>query len=86
MEKENRNLALVEEKAYNIRLHMQVTQKEFAHLLGVSPSYVSNWENGYNEITIGMLNKICNISNTSFDFMMGFTNEVHKDIKKIEKV
>ena len=59
MEKE-RNLASVEEKAYQIRIKREMTQSEFAKLLGISTSYVSNWENGYNEITVVLLNKICN--------------------------
>ena len=72
MEKE-RNLASVEERAYQIRIENEYTQKEFAKILDVSISYVSNWENGYNEITIPILNKICNAWNVSFDYMMGFT-------------
>ena len=39
MEKE-RNLAFVEEKVYQMRLKMNVTQYEFAKLLDVSTSYV----------------------------------------------
>ena len=59
MEKE-RNLASVEEKAYLIRIEKGLTQGQMAQLLGISTSYVSNWENGYNEITIVLLNKtIC---------------------------
>ena len=86
MEKE-RNLAFVEEKAYQMRLKMNVTQYEFAKLLDVSTSYVSNWENGYNEITIVILNKICNICHVSFDYMMGFTKKVQDTIflKEIDK-
>ena len=74
MEKE-RNLASVEERAYQIRIENGYTQKEFAKILDVSISYVSNWENGYNEITIPILNKICNAWNVSFDYMMGFTTK-----------
>lgn len=74
MEKE-RNLASVEERAYQIRIENEYTQKEFAKILDVSISYVSNWENGYNEITIPILNKICNAWNVSFDYMMGFTTK-----------
>lgn len=41
MEKE-RNLAFVEEKSYQMRLKTNLTQYEFAKLLGISTSYVSN--------------------------------------------
>jgi len=86
MEKEVRNLATVEEKAYNIRLHLNLTQRELAKLLDISASYVSNWENGYNEITVVLLNKICNIADVSFDYMMGLSNFVNNDVIKIPTV
>ena len=82
MEKEVRNLADIEKKAFNIRLNMQLTQREFAKLLGISASYVSNWENGYNEIPVVLLNKICNIADVSFDYMMGLTKIVNKNVIK----
>ena len=84
MEKE-RNLASIEEKAYQLRITKEMTQKEFAKMLDVSISYVSNWENGYNEITIPLLNKICNICDVSFDFMMGFSKKKN-GTSKIEEV
>lgn len=83
MEKE-RNLASIEEKAYQLRIKKEMTQKEFAKMLDVSISYVSNWENGYNEITIPLLNKICNICDVSFDFMMGFSKKKNNTSKIIE--
>lgn len=85
MEKE-RNLAFVEEKAYQLRINMKLTQGEFAKLLGISTSYVSNWENGYNEITVALLNKICNLCSVSFDYMMGFSRNIHNNIKMIQEI
>lgn len=85
MEKE-RNLAFTEEKAYQIRIKMELTQTEFAKLLGVSTSYVSNWENGYNEITISLLNKICNLCDVNFDYMLGFSKKVNHDAIKLDEV
>ena len=86
MEKEVRNLADIEKKAFNIRLNMQLTQREFAKLLGISASYVSNWENGCNEIPVVLLNKICNIADVSFDYMMGLTKIVNKNVIKLDKI
>lgn len=86
MEKEVRNLATVEERTYNIRLHMHLTQREFANILGISASYVSNWENGYNEVTVVLLNKICNMANVSFDYMMGLSNSINDNIIKVEYI
>lgn len=85
MEKD-RNLATVEERAYQFRIQKQITQRELAHLIGVSASYVSNWENGYNEITVTILNKLCNIYDASFDYMLGFTDRNNPKIKKIQNI
>lgn len=86
MEKENRNLALIEENAYRMRLKFGYTQKEFADILGVSTSYVSNWENGYNEITVTLLNKICNVCNTTFDYMMGLSDIIYSEIIPLDYI
>ena len=85
MEKE-RILATVEEKAYQIRISKEMTQTEFAQLLDVSTSYVSNWENGYNEITIPILNKICNNFNVTFDYMMGFGRKSNISVFKVMEI
>ena len=85
MEKE-RILAQVEENAYKLRIKLGLTQRDFAHLLGVSASYVSNWENGYNEIPVAVLNKICNLGNVSFDYMLGITKKNNLDVDKLEVI
>ena len=85
MEKE-RILAQVEENAYKLRIKLGFTQRDFAHLLGVSASYVSNWENGYNEIPVAVLNKICNLGNVSFDYMLGITKKNNLDVDKLEVI
>lgn len=85
MEKE-RNLASIEEKAYQIRLKMEMTQSEFAKLLGISTSYVSNWENGYNEITVALLNKICNTCHVTFDYMMGLSKKKNSNVVRLDEI
>ena len=85
MEKE-RNLASIEEKAFQLRIREDLTQNEFAKLLGVSTSYVSNWENGYNEIPIVLLNKICNLCNVGFDYMMGLSKKKNMNIVKLDSI
>lgn len=85
MEKE-RNLASIEEKAFQLRIREDLTQNEFAKLLGVSTSYVSNWENGYNEIPIVLLNKICNLCNVGFDYMMGLSKKKSINIVKLDSI
>lgn len=39
----------------------KLSQKEFATLIGVSNSRVSNWEQGINRPDVGILSKICEI-------------------------
>ncbi len=85
MEKE-RNLASVEEKAYQIRIKKEMTQSEFAKLLGISTSYVSNWENGYNEITVVLLNKICNTCYVTFDYMMGLSKKNNSNVVMLDEI
>ena len=40
MEKENRNIAILENKARNLRLKLNLTQKEFGEVLGISKIYM----------------------------------------------
>ena len=68
-----------------LRKEKKMTQQELAERLNVTDRAVSNWENGYNEITIPLLNKICNICDVSFDFMMGFSKKKNST-SKIEDV
>lgn len=86
MEKEFRNITIVEEKARNIRIKYKLTQKEFGEILGISKSYVSDIENGYTGLSIEHINKICNFANVSFDYMFDFCKDVNKKVIKVEKI
>lgn len=86
MEKENRNITMVEHKARNIRMKLNLTQKEFGDILGISKSYVSDIENGYIGLSLEHINSICNYANVSFDYMFDFCKIIHKDIIKIERI
>ena len=86
MEKEIRNITIVEDRARNIRLRYGLTQKEFGDILGISKSYVSDIENRYTGISILYINKICNKYSVSFDYMLGFCEEINKEIIKVEKI
>ena len=66
MEKEFRNITIVEEKVRNIRLNLNMTQKDFGKILGISKSYMSDIENGYTGLSIEHINKICNFIIPSF--------------------
>ena len=47
------------------------TQKELASKLGVTPSRVSNWEQGANSPTIDILFKVCEALNISINDIYG---------------
>lgn len=86
MEKEQRNITIVEEKARNIRLDKNLTQKEFGDILGISKSYVSDIENGYTGLTIDHINKICNFADVTFDYMFDFCKSINQNVIKVEKI
>lgn len=86
MEKENRNLAVAEEKARDLRIDLGLTQQEFGKILGISKSYVSDIENGYTGLSIEHINKICNYASVSFDYILGFSKTINKNIIKIEHI
>ena len=86
MEKENRNIAILENKARNLRLKLNLTQKEFGEVLGISKSYMSDIENGYSGLSIEHLNSICNYCDVSFDYMFDFSKDVNKNIAKVQKI
>lgn len=86
MEKERRNITIVEEKARNIRINYGLTQKDFGNILGISKSYVSDIENGYTGLSIEHINKICNYANVTFDYMFGFCKGINKNVIKVNKI
>ena len=86
MEKEDRNIATAEENARKIRIDLGLTQKQFGDILGISKSYVSDIENGYTGLKINQINKICNYASVSFDYILGFSKKVNKNIIKIKKI
>lgn len=51
------------------RVNAQKRQKEWAKLLGVAPSTVSNWENGISEPNLSTLRKISDLSGIPMDFI-----------------
>lgn len=86
MEKEYRNITIVEEKARNLRINKHLTQKEFGDILGISKSYVSDIENGYTGLSIELINKICNYASVSFDYFFDFCNDINRNVLKVEKI
>ncbi len=86
MEKEIRNITIVEERARDLRINDGLTQQEFGNILGISKSYVSDIENGYTGLSIHHLNTICNRYSVSFDYLFGFCDKINRNIIKVEKI
>ena len=66
------------------RLKKNLTQSEFANILGVTERTVSNWENGNNSIDIETLYKVCKVLNhmtqlgtMSNDLSKGIRSEIN---------
>ncbi|MDY6367573.1 MAG: helix-turn-helix transcriptional regulator [Clostridia bacterium] len=58
-----------------IREELNISQKELAEKLKVSPTNVYNYENGRTEPSIDMLIKIADLLNVSIDYLVGRSNE-----------
>ena len=57
-------------KIRHLRESKKLSQKEFAQLLGVSNSRVSNWEQGTNRPDVNILADICELLDTSADELL----------------
>jgi transcriptional regulator with XRE-family HTH domain len=53
------------------REKLGISQKEFASRLGITPSRVSNWEQGANCPTIDILFEVCKVLNVSINDIYG---------------
>lgn len=66
------------------RLKKNLTQSEFANILGVTERTVSNWENGKNLPDLSLYNDICKILNiTTNELINGMDLKNNLDIKKL---
>lgn len=54
-----------------LRKKYNITQKELSYVLGLTPSAVSNWENGINKIDIEKLVLICSKFKISLSEFLG---------------
>ena len=58
-----------------IREELNISQKEFAKKLNVSPTNIYNYENGRTEPSIEILIQICNLLNVTADYLIGRTDD-----------
>lgn len=69
---------MVGDKIARLRKRKGIPQKDFAQLLQVTPSAVSQWENGKTTPDISLLKKIADILQTSVSDLMGETVKERK--------
>ena len=66
------------------RLKKNLTQSEFANILGVTERTVSNWENGKNLPDLSLYNDICKILNiTTNELINGMDLKNNLDINSL---
>lgn len=91
---------MIENNLRYCREELKMTQRELGIVLGVSPQTLSNWETGYDPITLHRLVRFCNLYNYSLDFVCGITRKnikydkiavldakaIGKKLKKLRKI
>lgn len=61
-----------------------IKQKDFADLLGVSQSKVSNWENGTNRPNADQLSDIVKALKADANYILGITDEIYIEAAKMK--
>ena len=59
----------------SLREDHDITQKEIANYLGTSQTMYARYERGANELPIRHLLKLCDLYNTSSDYILGKTDK-----------
>jgi len=63
-------------KIKQLREDLGLNQTEFASMIGVSNSRVSNWEKGINRPDVDLLSKICEVLHVSADDLLELNNDI----------
>ena len=71
------------EKIKDLRERNNISQKEFAHILNISPSTYNSYEKGNSTYTAPMLKKICETLHCSSDELLGLNEKVTIDDRMI---
>ena len=64
------------EKIKDLREKNSISQKEFAHLLNISPSTYNSYEKGNSTYTAPMLKRICEALHCSSDELLGLNENI----------
>lgn len=78
---------LIENNLKEFRENLEMTQEELGYVLGITKGTVANWENGNDSIPLRQIIKLCNIYNTSIDYILGISrnNKIYSKIRNIDK-
>ena len=68
------------EKLKNLRLSANLTQEQFAEIIGVSRTAVAKWENGYAEPTLQNIVRISEIFDVGTDYLLGVKRKREPDV------
>ena len=72
----DKNITIIEERIYTMRIKMHLTQQELANRLGVSRSLINNWENGFSNISLKQLIKLAYLYQVPIDYLLGIIDEI----------
>ncbi len=72
---------IVELRLKAIRESFGYTQSDIAKILGVNRSLISIWEQGYANIALRQLIKLCYIYKVPMDYILGLSKKINKNIK-----
>lgn len=78
-------IIMVDNKLKYCREELEMTQTELGYVFGVQKATISNWENGYDIITLPKLIKFCSLYNYSLDYVCGLSN-INQGFTKIDKL
>lgn len=68
----------------NIRENMNMSKEEFSKLLGISGQYLGIVERGKSCLSIKKLKRLCDLTNTSADYILfGKNNNIKSETSKI---
>jgi len=76
---EKDNLTIVERRLKSLRLKKHLTQRQAAKVLHVTRHLISEWENGYFDISLSQLVKIASLYSSSLDYILGITDNLNED-------
>ena len=72
----DKNITIVEERIYLLRVKNHFTQQEVANKLNLSRSLINNWENGFSNISLKQLIKLAYLYQVPIDYLLGIIDEI----------